>query len=139
MATVSEELAAILQMRLGPDYQAAESIRQSLGAEAMALSPPSTPPYAGIRLMVGTWDAISLRVQANDALKVPFYQNNPVGFMWLQLLPGIKVIRGEFKRQAQHYYAKQFENLDRAYMRWLKKQPAAYRTAALQGINAQFG
>jgi hypothetical protein len=139
MATVSEELAAILQMRLGPEYQAAEAIRQSLGAAAMAMSSPSTPPYAGIRLMVGTWDAIALRVQGNDPLKVPFYQNNPVGFMWLQLQPGIKVIRGEFKGRAQRFYAMQFEHLNRAYMRWLKKQPAAYRTAALQGINAQFG
>jgi hypothetical protein len=139
MATVSEELAAIQQMRLSPDYQAAEAIRQSIGAQAMALSPPTTQPYAGLRLMIGTWDTIAHRVQGNDALKIPFYQNNPVGYMWLQLLPGIKVIRGEFSRAAQHYYAKPFEQLDRAYMRWLKKQPAAYRTAALQGINAQFG
>lgn len=139
MATVSEELAAILQMRLSSDYRAAETIRQALGAKAMAESPPSTPPYAGIRLMVGTWNTIALRVHGNDPLKIPFYQNNPVGYMWQKLLPGIKVIRVGFARSAQPYYAKPFENLNRGYMKWLNGQPASYRTAALQGINAQFG
>jgi hypothetical protein len=137
--TISEELSEILQLRLKPEYQAAEAIRRVMGAAAMAASTPTSPQYAAVRLMIGTWETIAIRVRGNDPLKVPFYQNNPVGYMWSQLSPGIKVIRGEFKARSRHYYAMQFDRLNRAYMKWLKSQPPAYRTAALEGINAQFG
>lgn len=89
--------------------------------------------------MVGTWETIAIRVRANDALKVPFYQTNPVGFMWDKLLPGIKIVRGEFTGRAGATYAREFELLNRAYRKWLKSLPASYRSAAMQGINAQFG
>ena len=137
--TISSELSEILQLRLSPSYQAAEAIRQSIGAEAMASSPTSTAPYGALRLMVGTWETIAIRVRSNDALKVPFYQTNPVGFMWDKLLPGMKVVRAEFNVRAASLYAHEFELLNRAYRKWLKGLPASYRTAALQGVNAQFG
>ena len=89
--------------------------------------------------MVGTWETIAIRVRSNDELKVPFYQTNPVGFMWDKLSPGIKVVRGEFKIRAASLYAHEFELLNRAYRKWLNALPLSYRTAALQGINAQFG
>jgi hypothetical protein len=137
--TIASELSEILQLRLSPAYQAAEAIRQSIGAAAMASSPPSTPQYGALRLMVGTWETIAIRVRANDALKVPFYQTNPVGFMWHKLLPGIIVVRDEFTARAAFVYAREFQLLNRAYRKWLKSLPASYQTAALQGINAQFG
>lgn len=137
--TISSELFEIHQLRLSPSYQAAEAIWQSIGAKAMASSPTSTPQYGALRLMVGTWETIAIRVRSNDALKVPFYQTNPVGFMWDKLLPGIKGVRGEFKSSAAPSYAHEFELLNRAYGNWLKGLPAAYRTAALGGIHALFG
>lgn len=138
--TVATELSEILAMRTSSAYQAAERIRQSIGAERMATYPPASNEYAGLRLMVGTWETIAVKVRGDDALKIPFYQNNPVNYMWVQLLPGIKAVRKEFKRKsAGAQYAANFAKLNRAYMSWLKHQPAAYQTAALEGINAQFG
>jgi hypothetical protein len=137
--TIASELNEILQMRLSPAYQAAEAVRQAIGAAQMASSPPSTAPYGALRLMVGTWDTIAIRVRGNSALKVPFFQTNPVGFMWDKLLPGIKVVRGEFKGRAKANYAREFESLNRSYRKWLKSLPASYQSAAMQGINAQFG
>lgn len=137
--SISTELSEIMQLRLSPAYQAAEAMRQAIGAAEMASSPHSTQPYGAFRLMVGTWESIAIRVRANDALKVPFYQTNPVGFMWDKLSPGIKIVRGEFKGRAASSYAREFELLNRAYRKWLKSLPASYQSAAMQGINAQFG
>jgi hypothetical protein len=137
--TIATELSEILALRLSPAYQAAERIRQEIGAEQMATYPPASAQYAGLRLMVGTWETIAMRVRANDDLKVPFYQNNPVNFMWMRLLPGISIVRGSFKIRSRALYAANFEKLNRGYMTWLKKQAPIYRSAALDGISAQFG
>jgi hypothetical protein len=84
-------------------------------------------------------------VLADEALKVPFYETNPVGHMWNALEPAIKIIqKGSGTgtgtvRGLKGGYAKDFKALNKKYVAWLKKQPATYRTAALQGISAQFG
>lgn len=137
--SVSDELNAILQLRLSPTYQAAELIRQQIGALEMAMYPQASVQYAGIRLMIGTWETIAIRVLANNSLKVPFYQNNPVNYMWVRLFPGIKFIRGGFRIRSRSFYASNFQKLNTVYMTWLNAQPPMYRTAALEGINAQFG
>lgn len=137
--SITDDLNAILELRLSSNYQAAELLRQQIGAMQMATYPPSSAQHAGIRLMIGTWETIAIRVLPNNPLKVPFYQNNPVNYMWVRLLPGIKVIRGGFKIRSRNLYASNFEKLNRAYMTWLNAQPPIYRTAALEGINAQFG
>lgn len=126
-------------MRLSPAYQAAELIRQRIGAAEMASSPESSAEYGALRLMVGTWENIAVRVRGNDPLKMPFYQTNPVGYMWNKLSPGIGIVRTGFKKRSGALYAHQFYLLNRAYTTWLNTQPPMYRTAALEGINAQFG
>ena len=138
--TVATELSEIQALRLSPAYQAAELIRQQIGAAAMAAYPPASVQYGGLRLMIGTWETIAIKVRGNDALKEPFYQNNPVGYMWNKLSPGIKAIRKVSKIKAvKALYGNQFSLLNTAYGRWLKDQPADYRSAALSGISAQFG
>lgn len=137
--SVSSELFEILLLRSNPQYYAAEVRRRQIGSAAMASAGTSTLEYAGVRLLIGTWETIALRVKGNAALKVPFYETNPVGHMWQALLPGIKVIRGEFKGRVGLLFASEFQGLNRSYMTWLGSKPADYRTAAMQGINAQFG
>jgi hypothetical protein len=137
--SVNSELFDILLLRTTPQYHAAEVMRRAMSAAAMASSPETSQPYASIRLMIGTWETIANRVRGNAELTVPFYENNPVGHMWNALSPAIKIIRGEFKARSGTYYAAQFEKLNRSYKAWLKTKPAGYRTAALQGLNAQFG
>jgi hypothetical protein len=137
--SVSSDLFDILLLRSNPQYYAAEVRRRQIGADAMASAGSSTLEYAGVRLLIGTWETIALRVKGNAALKVPFYETNPVGHMWEALWPGIKVIRGGFKGRVGLLYAHEFQALNRAYVRWLADKPVAYRTAAMQGINAQFG
>lgn len=138
--SVNSELFDILLLRSSPEYHAAEVLRRQIGADVMASSGPNTAEYAAVRLLVGTWETIAVRVRGDEALKVPFYETNPVGHMWDALAPGIKIIRAKsFKGRGAVYYASQFGSLNRAYRRWLSTKPADYRTAALQGINAQFG
>jgi hypothetical protein len=137
--TISSELSEILALRLSQAYQDAEAIRQQLGAEKMATYPATSAQYGALRLLIGTWENIAIRVRGNDPLKVPFYETNPVGYMWNKLSPGIAGVRSEFPRRSGNLYAHQFYLLNRAYTTWLKSQPVIYRTAALQGINAQFG
>lgn len=139
--SVSSELFDILLLRSSPEYHAAEVLRRQVGGAAvMAASGPTTAEYAAVRLLIGTWETIAIQVRGNAALKVPFYETNPVGHMWDALSPGVKTIRGKsFKGRAGIYYAREFDSLNRAYRRWLQDKPAAYQTAALQGINAQFG
>lgn len=137
--TVGTELSEILAMRLEAEYQAAERIRQHIGAAHMASYPPDSDQHASFRRMIGTWELIAARVEDNAPLRIPFYQNNPVNYMWLKLLPGIKIVRKDFHVRARNHYAGKFEKLNRAYMAWLKKQPGWYRSAAHGGIHAQFG
>lgn len=138
--SINSELFDILFLRSSPEYHAAEVMRRQMTAAVMASSPSTTEAYAAIRLLIGTWETIALRVRANDPLKVPFYDTNPVGHMWDALKPAIVIIRGGFGSKAiGRFYAYEFRLLNAAYRRWLRGKPASYQTAALQGINAQFG
>ena len=110
----------------------------------MAEYPPGSAEYAAVRLLIGTWETMAHRVRTNDPLKVPFYQISPVGYMWINLSPGIVVIRKEIakttrKKAAALLYAREFELLKNSYRIWLNNQLPMYQTAALNGINALFG
>jgi hypothetical protein len=141
--TVNSELFEIHLLRSSVPYHAAEVLRRQTigGAAAMAAAGETTQEYAAVRLLVSTWETIALRVKGNTALKIPFCENNPVGHMWDALWPGIKIIRGNAFRTkaAGTYYAREFQLLNGTYRRWLNTKPASYQTAALEGINAQFG
>lgn len=147
-AEINAALLDILQLRMSPEYHAAEVLRRDKTAKIMASFPESSPEHAAVRLLIGTWEGIAIRVRANEALKEPFYLENPVGHMWNALEPGIKVIRegfvgkGGFKARLKirNLYASNFRWLNGAYDTWLDERgDPQYRTAALQGINAQFG
>ena len=138
--SVNSELFDILLLRTSPQYHAAEVMRRQQGADTMASSPQNSDAYAALRLLVGTWETIAKRVKGNDELRIPFYETNPVGHMWKALEPGITIIRNrDFKGRAAKHYAEEFQRLNRTYGTWLKKQPPSYRSAAMDGINAQFG
>jgi hypothetical protein len=144
-AEINAALLDILQLRMSPEYHAAEVMRREKGAARMASFPESSPEHAAVRLLIGTWEGIAIRVRANPELRVPFYVSNPVGHMWDALEPALEVIRAGFvgsgKRGAaiRQLYASNFRWLNRAYRTWLSDQDPEYRSAALQGINAQFG
>jgi hypothetical protein len=129
-------LANILTLRRDSGYQAAELLRQQQGAEWMAEQPQDTQAYGAVRLLIGTWESIAMQVLAGcPPADGPFFDANPVGYMWDGLKDGIKVIRDDLGQQ----YASNFESLNKKYRNWLKKQTATYQTGALDGINAQFG
>jgi hypothetical protein len=138
--SVNSELFDILLLRTSPQYHAAEVMRRQLGADTMAASPQNSDAYAAVRLLIGTWEVIAKRVKGNGELRIAFYDTNPVGHMWNALEPGISIIRTrDFKGKASKHYAEEFQRLNRHYGTWLKKQPQSYRSAAMDGIAAQFG
>jgi len=130
----------VIALRSGPAYQAAEALRRkkfggAKGAKQISAKPGSAE-YAALRLLIGTWDAIAHQILAlPDRERVPFYETNPIGYMWKLLEPAIIQIRKEVGKQ----YAKRFEDLYKAYAAWLAQQPADYQTAADNGLSAQFG
>lgn len=148
-ADINSMLFDILMLRISPAYHAAEVMRRDRGEVAMANSPEGSEAYAAIRLLIGTWEGIAIRVRANEPVKIPFYKENPVGHMWNALEPAIAIIQKEkievrVKGKTKivtfgKRYAGQFKLLNDAYMGWLALQPADYQTAHLGGINAQFG
>jgi hypothetical protein len=138
----NSDLFDILMMRSTQPYHDAEVLRRLMGGSApMALSPPGSEAHAAVRLLIGTWENIANRVRAGGPLTTQFYKDNPVGHMWYALWPGIKILRGKgFKnKNVGAFYAREFQQLNIRYKTWLITQPASYRTAALEGINAQFG
>ena len=134
---VNAALLDISGLRSADAYQAAEFLRRQQGAAWMAGQPPNTEAYAAVRLLIGTWESIAIRVLAGcPPAEQAFFELNPVGHMWVALKPGIDVIRQDLNQQ----YARNFESLNRKYRNWLNKQSREYQTAALDdGINAQFG
>lgn len=140
----NSDLFDILMMRSAPQYHAAEVRRRELGptgAATMALSPSGSADHAAIRLMIGTWESIASRASAGGPLLAQLYLDNPVGHMWDALHPAIRILRSETfkKKRVGQFYARGFQKLNGKYRTWLGTQPADYRTAALEGINAQFG
>ena len=145
---INVALMQILTLRSAPAYHAAEVMRRSVGEVVMANAKPGTAQHSNIRLLIGTWETIATRVLANDDLKIPFYDSNPAGHMWLALEPAIEILR---KRKIRvkagkkttevtpSEYAAKFERLNELYGVWLAGQPSGYQGQLLAGINAIFG
>ena len=96
--SVSGDLFDIALMRSTPQYYAAEVARrgQRGGAAEMAKAPHDSLLYAQVRVLISTWESIAIRInpeKKNSALRVQFYQTNPVWQMWNALEPAIKIIR----------------------------------------------
>jgi hypothetical protein len=140
MPMSSPSVLQVVALRSGDKYQAAEALRQkkfngSKAAKKISLK-QGTPEYAALRLLIGTWDAIGhqvLALQPNE--RIPFYETNPVGYMWKLLEPAVIEIR----KHVGNHYARNFQNLAKAYNDWLAQQPQDYQTAASNGLTAQFG
>ena len=144
--TVATDLYDLALLRSTPQYYAAEVARRGTagGAAAMAKAPHSDPLYGQVRLLIGTWETIARRINAekkNSPLRIGFYESTPIWQMWNALAPAIEIIRGaEFKGKGSRFYAMAFETLATHYKKeWFDKQGPDYQTAAEQGINAQFG
>ncbi|HXZ91921.1 MAG TPA: hypothetical protein VEG36_03490 [Burkholderiales bacterium] len=127
-------LAQILAMRQAAEYQAAERVRQQVGAQTMALYPDSSIQNGQVRLMVNTWNTIAGMTTVPGFPWDQFCSSNPVGFMWDGLYPAIREIR-----KTTRLYARQFQKLNTSYEKWLKTQPKDYQSQVKQGINASFG
>ena len=84
-------LLAIEALRGATEYQQAELMRRSLGAEQMARSKPDSKQYAGIRYLIGTWEGIAATVYAGAISKDRFFETQPVCHMWDALEDGIKI------------------------------------------------
>jgi len=106
----------------------------------MAKKPPTSKAYRQLLLMVDVWERIATRVRKKKALMSSHFLSSPVGYMWNNLSPGIKIIqKNPPKDRGQKFSAKQFRMLNTAYRRWLKHQTPKFRSAAKSGMGAQFG
>ncbi len=134
----SPTILEVVALRSSVAYQAAESVRQKKygnKAQKKINLKYGTSEYAALRLLIGTWDSIGHQVLSlPNAERVPFYQTNPVKYMWKLLEAAILEIR----KHVGNHYARNFENLTKAYDAWLQTQPPDYQTAADNGLTAQF-
>lgn len=137
----SPSVLEVVMLRSGLAYRQAEILRRkkyagSAGVKKWAALKEDSVEYGSLRLLIGTWDSMGSQILAlPPADRVPFYQTNPVGYMWELLKPAVMEIR----KKIGHDYAKNFEKLAEAYKAWLQSQPPEYQTAAQNGLSAQFG
>lgn len=149
--TDPEMLMVIMQianLRLHASYREAEARRRELGpkgAAIMASEPQTSPDYAALRLLVGTWNKIAIFVERfSDKQLKEFFRCHPIGQTWRVLEPGIDVIR-DIKRVVPEpvdpqNYARELEALAKEYDEWTKSPEGSdYRTIEQQAVCADFG
>jgi len=134
----SQFIVQVTQLRLNPQYQAAELTRRRFGARAMAAAHETSPERAGIRLMIGTWDKIAIFVKdLSEEQRRRFFECNPVLLMWSALEPAIQAFRSG--DTVAPTFAEEFENLARHYREWAESSAGQkFRTPEQQAICALF-
>jgi hypothetical protein len=135
----SQLIVQVTQLRLSPQYQAAELTRRRLGAQAMAAADETSPERAGVRLLIGTWDRIAIFVkELSEQQRRRFFECNPVSLMWRALEPAIQTFRTG--GAVAPTFAEEFQNLASQYREWAES-PAAqkFRTPEQQAVCALFG
>lgn len=134
----SQLIVQVTQLRLNPQYQAAELTRRRLGARAMAAADDSSPERAGVRLLIGTWDKIAIFVkELSEQQRRRFFESNPVLLMWRALEPAIQTMRSG--GVVAPTFAEEFESLAKQYEEWAAS-PAGqkFRTPEQQGVAVLF-
>jgi hypothetical protein len=136
----------IAHLRRHAAYRNAELRRRQLGddgAEIMARSHQNSQDYADFRLLVGTWNRISLFVEEFSEKQLHrFFRCNPIALTWKVLEPGILVVRNEddVAEPANHpKYAWALQDLAEKYDAWIAKDGHEYRSEARQAACADFG
>jgi hypothetical protein len=131
-------IVQVTQLRLNPQYQAAELTRRRLGAAAMAAAAETSPERAGVRLLIGTWDKIAIFVkELSEQQRQRFFESNPVLLMWGALEPAIQTIRRG--PAVASTFAEEFENLANQYRQWAASSAGQkFRTAEQQGVAVLF-
>jgi hypothetical protein len=140
----------VAHLRSNPKYKEAELMRRKLGvhgAATMAKAPQGSEQYANIRLLIGTWNRISVFAGEFSApQKRRFFKCHPVGLTWKVLAPGVEVIRTSFEKTddvpepVTKDYAKDLEALAAEYTKWTKTPDGKeYQSEARQAVCADFG
>ena len=125
-------------LRLSAPYQAAEALRRGSSAEAMARREESSAEHAGVRLLIGTWERISMFAQDfNEPQRRRFFKCHPVGMVWLALEPAVQIIRP--RGYVDPRFASEFQDLAERYRQWTETPDGQeYRTEAQQAVCALF-
>ncbi len=101
--------------------------------------------YAGIRLVVGTWERIAALMQGlTDEHRHRIFRCTPVHLVWRLLEPAIEQIRKDGADVSSTVptprFAKGFEDLAGQYHSWSQSPDGQnFRTPAEQAICALFG
>jgi hypothetical protein len=136
----------VAHLRANPKYREAELMRRRLGpngAQLMAKSKHDSDEYAAVRLLIGTWNRISIYAdEFNQRQLNKFFRCHPIGLTWKVLEPGISVIRTDktAPEPVGPGYGKALEELAGKYNRWTKSANGKdYRSEEQQAICADFG
>jgi hypothetical protein len=103
-------------VRTGPVYQAAERLRQKRGAEWMAQQAVNSEEHGGVRLLVGTWDALAHAHTQSGGGDDHFFAINPFDLAWAALSPAVNILR----QTLGPTYAAEFEKAAQRTQAWLK-------------------
>jgi hypothetical protein len=144
-----EYLQIVLQiahLRANTRYRDAELMRRSLGkygAAEMAKAAQTSAEYHNIRLLIATWNRISIFANHFSAAQLrKFFKCHPISLTWKVLEPGVTIIRNADKvpEPVHKHYARELEELAAKYDKWTKTPDGKdYRSEAQQAVCADFG
>jgi hypothetical protein len=126
----------VTQLCSNTEYREAFHMSRRQNPEEMAKTDKNSDAYAAIRLLIGTWDRISIFGKAfNAKQRQQFFRHHPVSLVWQRLEPATKVIR----RNTDERFAKEFEDLHKQYQKWTASEDGReFRTAQQQAIGGLF-
>jgi len=137
----------IAHLRSNAKYKEAELMRRKIGSAVMAQSPQHSEEYANVRLLIGTWNRISVFAGEFSATqKRRFFKCHPINLTWKVLKPGVDVIRQgldqtkDVPEPVSKEYGKDLEALAVEYVKWTKTADGReYQSEARQAVCADFG
>ena len=136
-ATLSKTqlLATLYQIRSNPKYQAAEATRRVKKAAAMANAGEDTEDFGDIKLLINTWETISVLVLGlKKKDKELIFEVTPVLHMFTELSDAIEILGCKFPDLASN-----FRLLSKQHLEWLKFKDDRYQTGEQGGMHALFG
>ena len=126
----------VTQLCSNTEYREAFHMSRRKGPEEMAKADKNSDEYAAIRLLIGTWDRISIfGKDFNPKQRQQFFRHHPVSLVWKRLEPATKVIRYDTDEK----FAREFEGLHKQYQKWTEsKDGEEFRTTQQQAIGGLF-
>lgn len=91
--TTAADVTNSILARTSERYQAAERVRRDHGAAWMARQPGNSAEHGGVRLLIGTWNALAHSYTASGSGPHPFFAINPFDLAWEALKTAVKILR----------------------------------------------